>query len=129
MAMIDVTPILKARVKRMSASQSELGVEAGRITWATCMRFARRHPIITDENRDDVRDHFKAYGAWSRSEINGWTDTQLAAMVWQEAAADMRHFREECKGSLAKYQADCEAGRISGRLWVDGETAHFYAGM
>lgn len=128
MTEIDVTPILHADVKRMSASQAELGTNAGSITWNNCLAFAAKHPIVTDENRHDVRKHFASYGAWDTHQILSWPDVQLAAMVWQEAAADMRHFREHCKGDFARYQTDCEQGRISGRLMLDESTATFYVG-
>lgn len=129
MTEIDVSRILDADVEYMSASQAELGPAAGRITWDNCLAFAREHGLVTDKNRDDVRDHFAAYGAWEREEIDAWDDVELSAMVWQEAAADMRHFAEECDGDVARYQADCEQDRISGRLYIAESTATFYVGM
>ncbi len=131
MCEIDVTPILGADIEYMSASQFELGPDAGRITWENCLAFARDHIIVTDENRDDVRDYFAAYGAWERDEIEAWDDVELSALVWQEAAADMRHFAEKCDGDVARYQADCEQGRISGsgRLYVTESNATFYVGV
>lgn len=130
MAEIDVTPILTAKVYYMSASQAALGVQAGRITWSNCLLFAREHRIITDENRDDVRAHFQAYGAWDEDEVIAWTDEELGALVWQEAAADTREFQELCDRDVDAYRALCEKGVVSGRLFVgdDGQTATFYVG-
>lgn len=139
MCEIDVSFILSPFVlpKTMSASASELGPDAGKITWANCLDVAECAPsmLVTDENRDDVRDHFAAYGAWKREEINAWTDRELSALIWQEVAADMRYFTEHCKGSLAKYEEDCHQGRISGRLMIEGlydilpTKAIFYVGV
>lgn len=129
MCEIDVTPILDADCEYMSASQWELGPEAGRITWRNCLEFAAEHPLITDDNRQDVRDHFAEYGAWEREEIDGWDDTHLSAMLWQEVAGDYRHYLERCDGVDEIYQADCEAGRVSGRLIIDNGRAVIYLGV
>lgn len=126
---IDVTPILTADCQGMSASRFELGPDAGRITWAACMAFAAEHPIVTDANREGIRSHFREYGAWDREEIESWNDMNLAAMVWQEAAADARHYFEEYDGNAERYAEDCSEGRISGRLLTDGKTASIYLGV
>ena len=130
---IDVTPILTQNCKHLSGSQFELGPEAGKITWEGCLELAEERPLITDENRSDAQDHFAGYGTWEREEIEAWTDQELSAMVWQEAAADTRHFLEECKGDLGHYNRDCTSGAISGRLMIQGRkgkrTAIIYLGM
>lgn len=128
MCEIDVTPILSEDCSVLSASQAELGPDAGKITWRNCLALAERLPLITDANRDDARDHFADYGAWTREEIDAWTDAELSALVWQEAAADTRHFEEDCEGDLARYEADCERGTISGRLMLGPNTATIYLG-
>lgn len=131
MAEIDVSPIRVTYVHCMSASQAELGPDAGRITWENCLKFTDNTPLlVTDENRDDVRRHFLDYGAWDEDEVNAWSDRELTAMLWQEAAEDMRHFEDYCDSDLVRYQADCEAGRVSGRLMLDGEfKATLYVGV
>lgn len=126
---IDVTPILDEDCSILSASQFELGPEAGAITWRNCIALAERLPLITDANRDDVRDHFREYGAWKDEEIDAWTDTELTAMVWQEAASDVRQFEDHCDSDLARYEAACERGTISGRLYLTETTATIYLGV
>lgn len=102
----------------MSASAAELGDDAGEITWRNCMAFAADNPLVTDENRDDIREHFAGYGAWDREEIAAWSDVELSAMVWQEAAACVREFEEYCDGDLERYEAECEKGSVSGSLYI-----------
>ncbi len=113
---INVSQILHEECSTLSASQFELGDQAGAITWANCMTLAEEHPIVGDKERDDVRDHFADYGAWDREEIDAWTDQELSAMVWQEAAASMREFADYCHGDHEKYREECEKGTISGRV-------------
>jgi hypothetical protein len=126
---IDVSLILSHDCSLLSASQAELGPSAGQFTWRNCLKMAERHNLVTDANRDDIRDHFKAYGAWDREEIEAWTDTELSAMVWQEAAAAVREFEDHCGGDYDKYEEACERGTISGRLWLTETTATIYLGI
>jgi hypothetical protein len=116
MSEINVSQILQEDCGVLSASQFELGPEAGQITWSNCMELAEAYPIVGDKEREDVRRHFRAYGAWDHEEINSWTDQELSAMVWQEAAAGMREFEDHCDYDLETYYAKCESGSISGRL-------------
>lgn len=131
MCEIDVSPILTEDCSVLSASRAELGENAGRITWDNCIALAKRLPLVTDGNRDAAREHFASYGAWDRAEIEGWSDTELSAMIWQEAAASYREFEDYCEGDYDKYEAACESGSISGRLFLDrnGKTANLYLGM
>lgn len=128
MCEIDVSQIWDEDCSVLSASRSELGDDAGKITWRNCLALAERLPLINDQNRDDARDHFKDYGAWDQEEIDAWTDTELSAMIWQEAAASMREFEDYCESDFAKYETECERGSISGRLSLGEGTATIYLG-
>lgn len=129
MCEIDVTPILDEDCTLLSASVAELGPDAGKITWNNCLVLATRLPLVNDSNRDEIRDHFAAYGAWDDEEIAAWSDIELSAMVWQEAAHDTREFQEYCGGDFAQYEAACERGVISGRLSIGENTASIYLGV
>jgi hypothetical protein len=113
---INVTALLEEDCSLLSASRAELGPNAGKITWENCLELAERLPLVTDKNRNDLQDHFAEYGAWDREEIDGWSDQELSAMVWQEAAADMREFEDHCDSDWDRYQAEAERGSICGRL-------------
>lgn len=109
---IDVTRLEDEDCGLLSGSQFELGPDAGKITWANCLRLADEVSLVTDENRDDIREHFASYGAWDRDEIAAWDDRELSAMVWQEGASALRELDEH----------DVEDGRIhratDGKLWL-----------
>jgi hypothetical protein len=125
MCEIDVSGIIDEDCQSLSASQAELGPNAARITWTNCLALAERAPLVNDENRDQAKDHFAAYGAWEQEEINAWTDKELSAMIWQEAAASYREFEYYCEGDLARYH------EVSGRLFFsdDGSKVYLYLGV
>lgn len=128
MTEIDVSAIWQEDCYYLSASRAELGDNAGSITWENCLALAERLPLVTEDNRDDLRDHFRGYGAWTREEIEAWTDAELSALVWQESAACMREFRELCDEDFDDYEAECERGTISGRLTLSEGFASYYVG-
>lgn len=128
MTEINVSAIWDQDCSLLSGSRAELGEGAGKITWRNCLALAEKLPLITDENRDDARDHFADYGAWEREEIDGWSDVELTAMIWQEAAASMREFEDYCNSDFDKYEAECERGTISGRLSLGEKSATIYLG-
>jgi len=110
---IEITALDDENIELMSASRAELGENAATITWGNCMRIAERIPLVTDENRDEIVSHFRGYGAWTQEELDGMSDKELSAMVWQEAAAALRQVEDQ----------DCvEGDRIyrdeSGKLWL-----------
>jgi hypothetical protein len=125
---INVTAIKGEDCSLLSASQAELGERAGQITWSNCMRLAKRLPLVTGENRDDIREHFQAYGAWDEDEINAWDDIHLSAMVWQEAASGFREFEDYCDSDFTVYQRKAEEGAISGRLYFSADQVWIYLG-
>lgn len=114
MTTIDVSKIRDFDAELMSGSVAELGDQAGRLTWSNCLVTADAYPLVTDENREDIRDHFRGHGAWDAEEIAAWDDRELSAMVWQEAAAGWREYEEH--------------GVTDGRVWVDGEIVTLYLG-
>jgi hypothetical protein len=110
MTEIDVSLLDNKDCGLLSGSRSELGDDAGGITWRNCLALAANNPIVTDANRQDIRDHFAGYGAWEREEIDAWDDTALSAMVWQEGAAAVRELDEH----------DVEDGRVYATAGEDG---------
>ncbi len=104
----------------LSGSQFELGPDAGKITWTNCLALAVDNPLVTDANRQDIRDHFDEYGAWEREEIEAWSDLDLSAMVWQEGAAGVRELDDH----------GVEDGRIYATTKEDGSrTLTLYLGV
>jgi len=111
-------------LKYYSGSVAELGEDAGRNTWQECCDTVRN---IDDEdvagfltevaaNLEELRNHFSAYGAWTREEVKSWTLFELAALCLQEFAHEYRQFSEYCSGSWGQYREESESGTVSGRL-------------
>jgi hypothetical protein len=78
--------------RRYSASQAELGPDAGAITWANAVEAAQRYPYITADG--PAHDAFQAYlagtGAWTRSELLLMTHAQATARLIQCIAHALR---------------------------------------
>ena len=116
---IDVTQFFRtAEASDFSASQMELGPNAGRITWSNAMREASDAPMLTTpEQLDALRDHAREYGAWDDAQIDAWTDDECNAFLVQEVAAAIRESDlDTCDPDWKAYEADCDAGRASGRM-------------
>lgn len=106
---LDVTPLFADKLEAwwMSNSVANLGPRAAKITWDHAIEAAHDYPLVTDENAQEVREHFRAYGAWTEAEIDSWDNQCLSALVWQDAAADVReHWEDFVDGE------DCEIPEI-----------------
>jgi len=127
---IDITILKEQDCQILSGSIAELGENAGPYTWNNNLELAEEYPLVTDANRQEIRDHFGEYGAWDDEEIANWSDQELAALVLQEGAAEMREFEELCEGDWAEYDRLSSEGQISGRLsqGSDGKI-YIYIGM
>ena len=100
----------------LSGSVAELGVDAGRRTWNNSVMYGRKQPLLKTENeRDAARDHFKAYGAWAREEIDAWSENDLQGIMCQDVAAAIREM--EPYATYEEYEQACQNGEASGRLW------------
>jgi hypothetical protein len=88
----DVTPLFadKLDAYMLSNSVANLGDNAGQITWENALEAATEYPLATDDNRDEVIDWLKDFGAWSEGDLMQWNNQSLSALLWQFAAADFR---------------------------------------
>lgn len=128
---VDITFLHDEDCGLLSGSIAELGENAGKITWGNCMDMAQDHmDLFPEEQYDEVRDHFREYGAWEEEEIDKWTPQELVAMVIQEGASEMRTFEDHCGGLWEKYEEEASKGSIPGRMGRgdDGET-YLYLGI
>lgn len=110
-----------------AASASELGPDAGRITWEHATEDAPcwMHLLDTDEKRQTFREYIDGLGAWSDDEIWGWSDRELVALLLQIIAGDMRTFYDLAAGSWETWGELEREGNGDGRLFggslsVDG---------
>jgi hypothetical protein len=123
---INITKFVKeCTPKDFSASVAEIGDMAGPRTWRAAMEEALDSQLLTtDDEREALRDHVRGFGAWDDEEISGWSDQQLNALFIQLISGDMREFSDHPVGewSWQEYEAEAEAGRNTGRLFMaDGE--------
>lgn len=106
------------------ASVAEIGRSAGTDTWTAAIEASDDWDFIKEnaEIRQELRDHFKEYGAWSEDEINAWSDSELNALLIQDISGTMRDYL----GALGEnadawdwkeYQKQSENGNLSGRLF------------
>jgi hypothetical protein len=88
----DITPLFSDKLDAymLSNSVANLGDNAGQITWENALEAAAEYPLATDDNRDEVIDWLKGWGAWSEGDLMQWNNQSLSALVWRFAAADFR---------------------------------------
>jgi len=109
----------------LSGSVAELGKDAGKITWNNSKAYAAEHVFLTDDDmRQDARDYFKGFGAWSADEIAAWSDLELNALVCQYIAGSIREM--EHFDSDEEYLDAAREGRVSGCLYK-GDDGRWYA--
>lgn len=89
---INITRFFDAATpSRYSASKAEIGENAGPVTWGNAVKDSSKWSFLdTDEKRDRFRDWISGYGAWSKEEIDAWSDLELNALFVQWIAGDMR---------------------------------------
>jgi hypothetical protein len=96
---LDVTPIVHKFIDGTadpyyySGSIAKLGEDAGRRTWANCVKIGEGL-TITDEVANAIRSHFANYGAWDDDEVNGWDDATLASLIVQEIAETLNQLTD-----------------------------------
>jgi hypothetical protein len=104
----DVTPLFSDKLDAylLSNSVANLGDNAGRITWDNALAAADEYPLVNDDNREEVIDHLKTYGAWDYGDLLQWNNLSLSALVWQFAAGDFREHWEPLQDSEGCFDED-----------------------
>jgi hypothetical protein len=127
---LDVTHMVNDadNMPMLSGSRAELGQDAGAITWNNSKAYAAENLLLTDDTaRQQARDFFKGFGAWSEEEIAAWTDLDLEALVCQFIAGDIREM--EGYETETEYREASEQGQVSGHLYTgDNGRWYFYLG-
>jgi hypothetical protein len=120
---IDVSFLLKTDASDFSASQFELGPNAGKITWANA-REACDLISLTPEEILEAKDYIKTWGAWDDEEIDSWSEEDTKALIVQSAAGDYREAEgccwdeELCQIDWDEYEIQASAGRIAGTMFM-----------
>lgn len=75
----------------ISASQAELGVNAGQITWNNAKTATTPFGMLdTDEKKDAFRKFVRSSGGWNDEEVAAFSDTDLNALLLQWISGDIR---------------------------------------
>lgn len=123
---IDVSFLLENEASNFSASQAELGPNAGKITWANACEAC--HLInLTPEEILEAKKYIKTWGAWEHDEIDSWSEDETKALIVQSAAGDYREaigvasYSDCDEIDWEIYEAEASEGSISGNLFMHGE--------
>lgn len=122
---IDVSFLLETEASNFSASQAELGPNAGKITWANACEAC--HLInLTPEEILEAKEYIKTWGAWEDDEIDSWSEDETKALIVQSAAGDYREAESVAWDDTNwcidwdEYEKEAHKGRISGNLFMSG---------
>lgn len=116
----------------LSASRAERGDNAGPETWHNAKEAAPALTLSPDD-LTDLRRYFGEFGAWDAEEIAAWTETEIAALVLQMAAGDLRELQSLAPGKGVAGVNWREAERLSqegttpGNLFPSGKKLFFGA--
>lgn len=121
---IDVTFLLDEECGQLSGSISELGENAGPMTWKNCLALADKISATAEEIQA-IKDYFGEFGAWNKEERAAWTDDETKALVIQMAAGDLReiediHWCDDING--IDWQSYATDEDNSGSMWFDGDS-------
>jgi hypothetical protein len=131
---IDITSFFNdADAYEFSASISEMGNCAGKITWANACARGSTAPLLTSpEQLRALRSYVKGFGAWDDEEIAAWSDDECNALFIQLISGDMREIEGLCMGDdgevdWAEYDRLSEQGTISGNLYRGDDERIYYS--
>jgi hypothetical protein len=115
---INVTELVEyANCARYSASAYELGPDAAKITWNNAIEACETALLVDSEDEiEELIDWLEDFGAWTREEIEAYSEVELNALLLQFIAGDIREY-EDHFDSLEAYQEAQELGVAKGNLW------------
>jgi hypothetical protein len=122
---IDITRFVKTvDACEFSASQMELGKDAGKITWNNAKREAADSPLLPDDAVDVFKSWVREFGAWDDDEINAWDADERNALLIQYISGDLRELESLCYSDDDEYGIDwtkaeelASRGTIGGRIY------------
>jgi hypothetical protein len=115
---LDITDFFnKAIPMDYSASQAEIGRNAGADTWRAACDDSDEYPLLdSDEKRSEFRQFVRGTGGWEDSEIAQWSDKELNALCIQFVSADVRESDMTPESDADDWQRYYNNGAISGTL-------------
>jgi hypothetical protein len=128
---LDVTAYVEeVDCSSFSASMAELGRNAAKITWECAMRHVQEDLLVSsEEDLQEVRDHFVSTGGWTRDEADEMGDQEVNALLLQFVATAVREY-EDHFDSYEEYEKAAHEGQVAGNLWRnDDGTWTYYVGV
>lgn len=127
----------EAEHAEISASRSELGDNAGEITWRNANKSETLDflPSFNPEGIQAIKDWFGDFGAWSDEERQKWSDSETRALLAQFIAGDIREaeslcWSDELEGiDWEKYEKEGKEGRVSSRMYCTLAGAEHFQGQ
>jgi hypothetical protein len=105
----------------LSNNRATLGDNAGALTWAASKECAEAIALLDcEEKKEAFRSFVADSGGWNEEEVSAWDDNELNALLLQWIAGDIREAfgdAEPSEWDWAEYEAACEAGRVSSRIY------------
>ena len=114
---------------RYSASQAELGPDAGTITWARAVDHVTRDRPLTNDQIDAWRTFLKASGGWTEDDVDAMHTVELQALFLQWVAADMCETGLDANSTpedWAKYETDASAGLVPSNIYRTDDGQVFF---
>lgn len=103
-----------------SASASEMGQDAGRVTWNNALNCSLML-LDSQEKQEAFKEWVKGFGSWDDKEISGWDSNETNALFVQFISGNMRDMGvDECMPDdfdWQEYEKDCEDGRVSSEIF------------
>lgn len=112
-----------------SASQLELGRDAGMITWSNACADSNEYLLLkTPEVLACARQFLAGFGAWSNEELEAMSDLALNALLIQLIAGDIRDAQSvgASDWDWDEYEELALDGLVSARLFCSDEGEIFY---
>lgn len=131
---LDITEVFNKIVgepQLYSASQFELGPDAGKITWQAANVFSEDAPLLdTDEKQEAAITYFAGFGAWSVDELCGMGRQELSALLVQFIAGDIRESvsLQDDPIDWNGYEDECQQGIVARNLFRCEDKVYYYLG-
>lgn len=112
-------------VPLLSGSVAEYGSNAGKFTWNNSLNYAEKRPLL--KNDDDIahaKEYFSGFGAWTKEEIENWSEKDVQGLVVQLIAGDIREM--ESYEDFEEYLVDAENGQVSGNIFKTESGEYYY---
>lgn len=123
---INITQMFKDinHMPNLSGSIMELGANAGAYTWNNSKVYAVKYPLLKPNQIKEAKSFFKSFGAWSKKEIDAWSDLEVQALTVQHVAGELRELAHY--ESLEDYDKAAEAGQVSGTIFQSCKNENEY---